>query len=183
MALPSPPRPPLTTCDHISEDALQRYPASPAMSSDGDVWGTWEEEDPLRAPTTVEQLVLLDSFQSARERILRGHEEPIDATIVEIPFRSVALEERGREFMVEERRMWYEIHQRGVVDSPPSPRTDEVLRGWFSQASSPPPSSRRVRAPPMRPAPRNPIFHSVDTRCTSLVTFHGLVSRRSLVFK
>lgn len=47
-------------------------------------------------PKHPEQRVLPESFLSAREPALKGHEELIDAAIVELPFRSAALEERGR---------------------------------------------------------------------------------------
>jgi hypothetical protein len=51
-----------------------------------------------------------------REGVLKGHEEPIDITIVELSFRSAALEERGRQCMAEERRAWYEMEDKQATD-------------------------------------------------------------------
>jgi hypothetical protein len=71
----------------------------------------------LRTPTIVDLRVLLKSFQSTWGRALKGLEELAHQFRYRRPsYRSVALEEHGRQFMAKERLAWYKMEEKRAAN-------------------------------------------------------------------
>jgi hypothetical protein len=75
---------------------MERYPAIPAARTSGDVGTAKTPTQTLFASPPPWRSVSSSSPA-------RSHEEPINAAIVELSFRSATMEESGRQFMAEER--------------------------------------------------------------------------------